>query len=138
MLIPVNGHDACLDDKPRMYRGELKGLYVLLSRTQAEQLSKSRKKILATTCTSLIVNLCTQSYRTKTVHFFDDDETISRPQFMTTFSSSPSSSVDRRPLISAGLAIAVTVDDSSPISGCCFRERIFRAHAKDPESGDKN
>ena len=35
-----------------LYRGELKGLYVLLSRThqgQAEQLRKSKKKILPTT-----------------------------------------------------------------------------------------
>ena len=31
------------------YRGGNKGLYVLLSRTQAEQLSKSRNKFLATT-----------------------------------------------------------------------------------------
>ena len=31
------------------YRGVNKGLFVLLSRTQAEQLSKSRKKFLATT-----------------------------------------------------------------------------------------
>ena len=31
------------------YGGELKGLYVLLSRTQSEQLSNSKKKILATT-----------------------------------------------------------------------------------------
>ena len=31
------------------YRGELKGLYVLLSMTQAEYLRKSSKKLLATT-----------------------------------------------------------------------------------------
>ena len=35
--------------EPYMYRGVNKGLYVLLSRTQAEQLSKSMKKFLATT-----------------------------------------------------------------------------------------
>ena len=32
-----------------MYRDRLKGMQILLSRTQAEQLSKSRNKILATT-----------------------------------------------------------------------------------------
>ena len=35
------------------YRGENKGLIVLLSRTQSEQLSKSKKKFLATTYTPL-------------------------------------------------------------------------------------
>ena len=33
----------------KKYRCELKGMYVLLSRMQAEQLSKSRMKILAAT-----------------------------------------------------------------------------------------
>ena len=39
------------------YRGVNKGLYFLLSRTQAEQLSKSRKKFLATTYKPLFTSL---------------------------------------------------------------------------------
>ena len=40
-----------------IYRGVNKGLYVLLSRTQAEQLSKSRKGFLATTYKLLFTSL---------------------------------------------------------------------------------
>ena len=53
------------------YRGADKGLYVLLSRTQAEQLSKSRKKFLATTYKNVFASLYLDYVRVDAMHSFN-------------------------------------------------------------------
>ena len=62
------------DSRLPLYRGKNIGLFVLLSRTQAEQLSKSRKKFLATSLKKCFENL----EQCQSFHSFIDKHKVTR------------------------------------------------------------